>query len=657
MSSRSSPKRSKSSTDPKSKRNKRCGHHEGDTSCNRSMANWDLHLECIIHRSCSEEHPCSSCTEFTTSQAKAIRKALAEQRKRDSGAHNLGDDVSLSKDPKVSKRAKTLHIQEIPKYQETTISSTPPRSPQKRPADTPSEPTDPKVTKLDTPTGFNMATLENFMREAISSSLTQATDKIRLDLEASALTRHESLKENFKSTIEEMSRRFIPQANTILARETSHTPNATITRYSNSPRESRIELSNPPLTEDLPSPTEESSSEDREEEQEAILSLNCSHRESDFSERSEIEEEEVEPHFFTTAEKTLHFVTTSENGVPSILVHERYNTISKLLNIELIEDTPIKSTSSFKPKELECKDQHPPTANLPDSAGVFAILYDSMVATRTLDKKNKGSTLPLYKPSSKICSLQDKWHGSQRPSSKLNNICTKNVVPDYPHKSIALDLSTLKDLDMSARDIIGTLSYIDHSQQSIQTIIANLEFNAKNLDNTQILLLALTDLIAIYMRSITKSTSFILSTLTILKRDSYLQFLLPGLSSSLDVFQQMRLAAISSSCLFGTREAELIKDAQLELEEQKRNKDLRDSSRSRPKSQGNSKDRKRSSSRGGQPRRRQRSPTPPPSHSGHSGHKRSNQPFRQGRGGKQPQRQNFRRGGRSSRGGKRGNKY
>ena len=225
---------------------------------------------------------------------------------------------------------------------------------------------------------------------------------------------------------------------------------------------------------------------------------------------------------------------------------------------------------------------------------------------------------------------------------------------------MTIDLSTLKELDMSSRDIIGTLSYIDHAQQTIQSIIANLEWNDKNIDNTQILLLALTNLIAIYMRSISKSTAFILSTLTILKRDSYLQFLLPGLSPSLDVVQKMRLASISSSFLFGQNEADLIKEAQSELEEQKKNKDLRDSSRGRQpsKSQGGDKNRKRSSSRGGPPRRRQRSRTPSPTRpSGHKGNDRqSNQPFRTGRGGKQPQ-QKFSRGGRSSRGGRRGNQY
>ena len=234
MSSNPSPKKGSKTHHKGSKRNKRCGHHDGDKSCNRSMASWDLHLDCIIHRQCDEEHPCSTCADYTPYQTKAIKKAFCEQRSRDSRSHNQEDDDSFSQEStlKASKRAKTILIE--------AVTGMPP-APRKRPADTPSEPTDPKVTKLDTPvppTGFNMDSLEAFMRDTIALSMSKATDKLRTDLEASALTRHDSLKENFKDTLDELSRRFVPQANTILARSTTHTPSATITRYSNSPRAS-----------------------------------------------------------------------------------------------------------------------------------------------------------------------------------------------------------------------------------------------------------------------------------------------------------------------------------------------------------------------------------------------------------------------------------
>ena len=66
------------------------------------------------------------------------------------------------------------------------------------------------------------------------------------------------------------------------------------------------------------------------------------------------------------------------------------------------------------------------------------------------------------------------------------------------------------------------------------------------MDNTQALLKALTDLIDIYMRSISKSTAFILSMITIIRRDSYLKFLLPDLSPSLDIVQKMRLFIVQA---------------------------------------------------------------------------------------------------------------
>ena len=158
--------------------------------------------------------------------------------------------------------------------------------------------------------------------------MTEATDKIKSDLEATALTRHNSLKDNFRSTLDELSRGFVPQANTVIAR-TTHTPSGSFTRFSTSPARVSPTHSDSDPPPPRPHPSSQSSSD--EDTQEDAISIR--HSEGEFSER-----EEPEMNYFTTAEKTIHFKTVSEEGISTIQVHERYNTISKLLNIELIEE-------------------------------------------------------------------------------------------------------------------------------------------------------------------------------------------------------------------------------------------------------------------------------------------------------------------------------
>lgn len=243
------------------------------------------------------------------------------------------------------------------------------------------------------------------------------------------------------------------------------------------------------------------------------------------------------------------FERTDDTTVISIAA--RYYLIADLIDVVPDVDTP-KQPASFKLIQDDVPSS--PTVKLPQSAAVFHILEDQMAAAK---KTSKGrAAFPHYNQASKVCKLYDRWHTTPRPSSHFNAICQKPVVPHLPsdRNSKYLTERQLADMESACRDIMACLSYFDHAQKAIQAVVHLLPLNSHNLQNLQTVLLSITDLFGLYMKTICKSTSFLLIASLISRRDIYLKHTVDHLSAKAEAFQDLRFANVSSTFLFGSNE-------------------------------------------------------------------------------------------------------
>jgi hypothetical protein len=240
---------------------------------------------------------------------------------------------------------------------------------------------------------------------------------------------------------------------------------------------------------------------------------------------------------------------------PTIGYRERVHLLS------LLSGESTSTTSASVAKAWYRSDKETSSAKLVmDISSQFSDLV--IKAVEDVKKSSKKRAFPRPPKASAITQVQDRWRDARVPRREYNKLCTVDHVPQLPSSLVFAKVApnTLVDLESSVRDVASCLTYLMRTSQSMGSLLDHVFDEGQDGDALVITMGSIMDTQASILDQLNKNTAFLLTALTLVRRDFYLSGLLPYVAKSSVAQSDLRQAAIDGNSLFGDKEISLIDD-------------------------------------------------------------------------------------------------
>jgi hypothetical protein len=248
-------------------------------------------------------------------------------------------------------------------------------------------------------------------------------------------------------------------------------------------------------------------------------------------------------------------VDLTDQDNPTIGYRERVHLLSLLSG----ESTSTTSTSVAKAWYRSGKE----TSSAKLVMDISSQFCDLVVkAVEDVKKSSKKRAFPRPPKASAITQVQDRWRDARVPRREFNKLCSVDHVPQLPSSLVFVKVApnTLVDLESSVRDVASCLTYLMRTSQSMGSLLDHIFDDGQDGDALIISMGSIMDTQASILDQLNKNTAFLLTALTLVRRDFYLSGLLPYVAKSSVAQNDLRQATIDGCSLFGDREIALIDD-------------------------------------------------------------------------------------------------
>ena len=189
----------------------------------------------------------------------------------------------------------------------------------------------------------------------------------------------------------------------------------------------------------------------------------------------------------------------------------------------------------------------------------FGYAFSSLM--KPLRSSANLSGLPKPPKASSLAVLPDSWNEPPMPTDKFFKMTKGDGYQTRLKESqVLLFHSTLIEWERAVRALAAGESYRALAISSISEITASLLFEEQSVASVRVAVHSLCDLIARITDSSIWSVSYLLTSITLLRRDLYLRDVTKTTRQSHSVMKSLRLSKILPGSLFGNTEADALAD-------------------------------------------------------------------------------------------------